>query len=98
MNATIVREVMDCGFALFNSHLNDAQSRADKAFVKRYGQKAFVNEIAPFHKAGIMGIFNQPPNEWTQYYVDLVHAFVNEERELAETKTLNAIYDEKAGK
>lgn len=79
MNTT--ENVLDLRFALFNCHLNDAENRANAAFVKRFGQDAFDENIQPFLNKGIMAIFNEPPNKHTKWYVETVAVFVNEDRE-----------------
>jgi len=52
----MVDEVMDAHFLLFNLHVNDAQAKADAAFIKRFGQQAYDELIAPLHESGIMEI------------------------------------------
>jgi len=71
-------EILDPFVAVFNGHVNDAQERADEAFVKRFGELAFEYEIRPHHKNGIMSIFQVKPNEYTVWYVEMIAVFANE--------------------
>ena len=65
-------------FALFNLHVNDAQKKADRAFVQRYGQEKFDEIMKPLHEDGIMGIFQTKPTEELKFYLNAVFCFVNE--------------------
>lgn len=68
---------LDVTFAVFNCHRNDAAAKAKEAFVAKYGEAQFDRRIGPILKAGIMSVFNDR-NEWTMFYVDQIHAAVNE--------------------
>lgn len=70
---------MDPYFAVFNQHINNAGERAKEKFIKKFGAAAWRTKMAPMYKDGIMAIFDRPPSVWTQFYVDAVTAFVNEE-------------------
>lgn len=72
------RTLMDHKFSVFNLHVNKAGDRAKTAFIARYGQKKWDKEIEPFHHAGIMSIFGQKPNEYTEWYVNAIWLFVND--------------------
>lgn len=69
-------EPLGLNFAVFNIHAED-QTKADAGFIRRWGQELFNEKIAPFHKAGIMSIFNVQPNPHTRWYVELVAFLVN---------------------
>jgi hypothetical protein len=66
--------------SVFNGHVNNASARADAEFIKQFGQQTFDKVIKPFHKAGIMGLFNVPMTPHRLAWVTLVAAFVNENR------------------
>lgn len=72
------RERMDPGFAVFNSHINNALERADAEFIAQFGEKRFKRYIAPHHERGIMSIFENKAGKWTMLWVSLCTAFVNE--------------------
>lgn len=65
-------------FAVFNLHVNDAGKKADAEFIAQFGQAKFDEVIAPFHKNGIMSIFNSQPLPMTMAWVALVTFFVNQ--------------------
>lgn len=73
-------EWMNPFFAMFNCHINDAQTKADRAFIDKYGKGQWSRRIKPLQEAGIMDIFYQSKDEWLLFYIDSVHAFVNEGR------------------
>lgn len=75
-----MKETMPVSLAVFNGHINDAFSKAKKAFIKRFSQEDWNTAIEPFCKKGIMGIFRNPPNEKTSWYVESVAMYVNEVR------------------
>ena len=71
-------EPMTPGFAVFNCHCNNARERAKELFIARFGITKWAEKIKPFHDKGIMSIFNEKPNKYTQWYVDTITAIVNE--------------------
>lgn len=77
-----MKERMDSGFAVFNSHVNRASQRADREFKAQYGQDAFDQYIAPLHKAGIMLILHDTEDSDALIHrvawVTLCTAYVNE--------------------
>lgn len=75
-------EEMSPQFAVFNQHINDAEAKARKIFIAEYGLKTWHAKIVDVAQkgGGIMTIFNEPPNEWTKFYVDAVMLFVNKGR------------------
>lgn len=73
-------EPMDVGFAMFNSHVNDAANKANAAFIEKFGQEAFDRVIKPLHDQGIMAIFNTAPTEHTEWYATKVQEIVNDGR------------------
>lgn len=74
-------EYMSPGFAVFNCHVNNAKKRANKSFIEKFGRSAFNRTMLPLFRRGIMTIFHELPTEKTQYWVDQVTAFVNEDRQ-----------------
>ena len=72
------RSRMDAHFAVFNLHVNDAGRRADAEFIAQFGTRAFEENIAPLHAAGIMSVFDEPPTTFTSAWVALCTAYVNE--------------------
>ena len=64
-------------FAVFNHHVNKAGVRANIWFAKKYGKAAYARHIKPLHKAGIMKVFNEPPNKYTEAWVQRVTELVN---------------------
>jgi hypothetical protein len=85
-------EMLNVYFAVFNRHINDAGKKAKDAFIKRYGALAWHQQMKPFERAGIMSVFQSAPNQFTTYYTDMVHYFVNEKTSLTE-KDANALND-----
>lgn len=73
-----LKERMDQGFSVFNLHANNAGKRADKEFIDQFGQENFDEHIKPLHETGIMSIFDNEPTIYTQAWVTLVTAYVNE--------------------
>lgn len=73
-----VEAPMDINFALFNYHVNNAKTKAKKAFIQRFGQEKWDTVMKPYVKNGIMGIFNDKPTDETKFYVDAVFIFVNQ--------------------
>lgn len=71
---------MDPCFSVFNLHVNGAGNRADGEFKAQFGEKRFESEINPYHKKGIMSIFENTPSIYTMSWVALVTVFVNEGR------------------
>lgn len=82
------KKKLDGYMAVFNCHLNNANERAAKEFVDKYGLSIWTREIQPIIDCGVMSIFQQGPNEWTQFYVDTVTRIVNEDRESEDDSTL----------
>ena len=78
-HAAIQSKPVNLFFAVFNCHVNNAQTLANKAFKERYGKLVFNKQIAPFARKGIMSIFDEPPNEWTQFWAEKVAELVNGE-------------------
>lgn len=70
-------EPLDMHFAVFNIRDED-KKRANAGFIMRFGQEIFDKEILPIHKAGIMSIFHNPPNQWTRWYAEIVAFLVND--------------------
>lgn len=69
-------ERMGPGFAVFNSHKNDAHDNALRILDASFPKMAYeIREIA--EEEGIMVIFNREPTPATSAYVTLVTAFVN---------------------
>jgi len=73
-------EKMDSYFSVFNLHVNQADKKAKKDFLKKYGEHGWETVMAPIIKAGVMCIFKQQPTDMTQYYVDRITFYVNEGR------------------
>lgn len=71
-------EVMDQGFAVFNLHMNDAGRRADREFMRQYGQRCFRRVIMPLYREGIMTILDTELTPHRAAWVALVTAYVNE--------------------
>lgn len=69
---------MEPFIAVFNCHVNNAKARADAEIIAQFGQEVFDKKIAPYHKKGIMAIFNKKPNHVTAAWVAVCTAFVNE--------------------
>lgn len=65
-------------FAVFNSHINNADRRARRAFRERFGPGVWKRQMTYYVRKGIMSVFDDPPNQYTQAYVHLVTQFVNE--------------------
>lgn len=74
------KKAMDSGFALFNCHINAADSRAKKAYIDTWGQKSWYKHIQPCWDVGIMSIFNVKPNKLRKWYIEKVTEYVNENR------------------
>ncbi len=70
-------EPMDPFFSLFNCHVNDAERRAKESFIQKYDEATWKRELQPFINKGIMSIFDKPPSEFTQFFVDEVTRIVN---------------------
>lgn len=73
-------EPMSFTFAVFNLHVNDAGVKADREFVRLFGQKKFDRHIKPSHTEGIMSIFGKPQNLYRSAWVAMVTVLVNEGR------------------
>ncbi len=71
---------MDIGFSVFNCHLNNAKNRAIKDVKDKFGEELFKSKLKHHLRNGIMAIFNEKPNEVTQYFADKVTEYVNEDR------------------
>ena len=71
-------EWMSVDFAVFNLHRNNAGKRANKLFITKYGRTEFNKTMMPFHRKGIMSIFDSRPTRRTKMWVNAVHRFVNE--------------------
>ena len=72
-----VKEPMDISFALFNSHINDAERRAKDAFIGFFGEEAWATDIQPHLDYGIMSILRETPTIRTQFYVYTIWTMVN---------------------
>jgi hypothetical protein len=73
------KKPMDGFFSVFNMEKKD-KLRADIGFIKRFDQETFDRKILPIHEAGIMSIFDSPPNKWTLWYIEAIAFLVNERR------------------
>lgn len=73
----MVKEKMDIGFALFNSHINNAFNKASICFIEKFGATRYCDIIARYYNQGIMTIFHDPPIEETTYFVEKVQEIVN---------------------
>ena len=73
------KEKLDIGFALFNSHINNAFNKASIRFIEKFGAAKYCDIIAKYYHEGIMTIFHDPPTEETTYFVEKVQEIVNEE-------------------
>ncbi len=71
-------DIMDPQFALFNSHKNDAHSKAKADFIRIEGQDDWDEYIQPIEDEGIMAIFNQEPTREGYWFVMRVTMYVNE--------------------
>lgn len=74
-------EKMSPGFALFNSHVNNAKDRA-LAVLDDYFPE-FADEIRKADEEGIMSILTTKPTPATASFIVLVTMFVNESKEVA---------------
>ncbi len=72
------KERMSPQFAVFNLHVNKAGKRANKEFIRQFGQEEFDKVIKPARDAGIMSIFGEEPTASRLAWVTLVTAYVNE--------------------
>ena len=84
-------EMLDVQFALFNCHINKAQEKVKILFIKRFGQDIWDKEIELFEKKGIMSIFDTKPTYHTEWYVEMMWYFVNQDKldKLLEENNLN---------
>lgn len=64
------------GFLIFNRHETDKR-KARQAFIERFGREKYNEIIKPIERAGIMSIFNHPPNPYTALYVNVMAASVD---------------------
>lgn len=74
------------GFLIFNRHETDRR-KARQAFIERFGRDKYDELIKPIERAGIMSIFNEPPNPYTALYVNVMAESVDKralKRERAE--------------
>jgi len=71
-------KVMDVVTAVFNGHVNGAFRKAKKAFIQFYGRDKWDKHIRPFDENGIMAIFDEDPNKYTEFYAHAVFCFANE--------------------
>ena len=71
-------DILDPQFALFNSHKNDAHSKAKADFIRIEGQDDWDEYIQPIQDEGIMAIFNQEPTREAYWFVMRVTMYVNE--------------------
>lgn len=71
-------EILRLHFALFNCHINNAEEKANSAFVRRWDFETWQKEIEPYLEKGIMSIFEGEPNEYTTWYVEAIGIFVNQ--------------------
>ena len=76
----VIKKAMTADFALFNSHINNADKKALNDVNNRFGKKG-TSTIAKFKEKGIMSIFKQEPTPITLFYVKQVKKYVNEGRE-----------------
>jgi hypothetical protein len=72
----MAKEFLDTRFAVFNIRTEEKQ-KADTGFIIRFGQEIFDKEILPIHEAG-MSVFHNPPNQWTEWYTEIVAFLVND--------------------
>jgi len=69
---------MNEGLSLFNSHIGNADKKAKKAFIERFNQEIWDEELQPLIEKGAMSIIlENKPNKYTLWYVNAVTAFVN---------------------
>ena len=78
MTTATKREPMDMGFAVFNLHINNAGPKADREFVRIFGQEKFDKYIQPLHDAGIMSMFGNSPGKYSLIWAAMVTVLVNE--------------------
>ena len=69
---------MDIYFSTFNCHINNAKKRAIKKFKKKFGKTVFQKEIKPYLEKGIMSIFQENPNYYTEWFVKKIAKYVND--------------------
>lgn len=77
----MMKEPMDCIFSVFNLHVNNAGKRANKDCIEKFGREAFMKIFPRLYRDGMMSIFHSAPTEMTQYWVDCVTKYVNEDRQ-----------------
>ena len=70
-------DIMSPGFALFNSHKNNAYSKAKNDMIRILGQDDWDEHIKPLED-GIMAIFDKDPIHETYWFVMRVTMYVNE--------------------
>ena len=70
-------EILSPGFALFNSHTNDAYDKAKNDMIRILGQDTWDEHIEPLED-GIMAIFDGDPVHETYWFVMRVTMYVNE--------------------
>ena len=71
-------DIMSPGFALFNSHKNDAYNKAKTDMIRILGQDDWDEYIQPIQNEGIMAIFDGDPIHETYWFVMRVTMYVNE--------------------
>ena len=74
------QEIMNAYLSVFNSHINDAEKKAIISFQKCYNRKVYNKYIKRFVDNGIMGIFDESPNEFTKFFVSEIERIVNIDR------------------
>lgn len=72
------REIMDPSFAVFNLHINKAGEKADREYVRIFGQRSFDRHMKRLREDGIMAIFHSKPNMQRMAWVAMVTVLVNE--------------------
>jgi hypothetical protein len=75
-------EAMTIEFALFNEHANDANVRARKLMT--FVCPKWLEEVDKMSDegGGIMALLNDEPTPATAFYIALITAYVNEDREI----------------
>ena len=74
-------EPMGVFMAVFNGHVNDANTRARIDFVNKFGSITWGKIMQPLIDDGIMVIFDKDPTEHTKFYAEQVAKYVNQEEE-----------------
>lgn len=69
---------MDIYFAVFNGHINNANTRTMEEMEANHPEWAAEIKNIVAKEGGIMAIFDHEPTEATRYYAETVQRFVNE--------------------